>query len=111
MFYNLHSIYRNLFVFTVSKISYDLIYRSKDSGSKIITLLMCLFGSQFVWNNIPKLTYKNQDIPLIADIESDDERMEELNQRSNISDVLNDVDRLLDNSKMLGGENIDQHIV
>ena len=108
MFYNLQPIYRNMFIYSLSKITYDTIYKSRDSSSKIITILMCIFGSKCLWDMF--LIKKDNTIPLIDDM-SDDKRVEDINNRSNIDDVINDVDRLIGSSKILNGENIDTHIV
>ena len=112
MFYNSTLIYQTLFVFTVSKMSYNIIYRTNDSSSKIVTIMMCVFGSCNIWSRLSQFKFKikdvqeNDDIPLISNESSDEEKIDDYTKRTDISDVINDVDRLLDNSAQLG-ENIE----
>lgn len=106
MFYNLNSMCQTLFVFTVSKMSYNMIYRTNDSSSKIITILMCAFGSCNIWSLLSQIKFNNNNNDTELLITEDEDRINDYTKRSDISDVLNDCDRLLGNSASLG-ENIE----
>lgn len=113
MFYNSTSICQSLFVFTLSKISYNIIYKSNDSSSKIVSVLMCAFGSCTIWSLLHSSTKQLNDVSLIIeesvndeDESDNDEKIDDYTKRTDISNVMNDVDRLLGESMSLG-QNID----
>lgn len=106
MFYNLSSVYQSLFIFTLSKFSYSFIYKSNDSSSKIVSIIMCALGSCTAWS----LLYSKINNKQLIDNEDDendennenDEKINDYTKRTDISNVMNDVDRLLGESKTLG---------
>lgn len=104
------------FIFLISKLSYDMIYYKRIPSTKIITAIMCFLGAtkmvEFLYNNYSNMTkyisfdkfknIKNADIDEISDVE--DAKLTEYNNRSNISGITNDLDRLLEQSTTLCAE-------
>ena len=97
------------FIFLVGKMSYDVIYYNKSSQTKIITAIMCFLGAtkliELFTENCPQIEFKyllydnniNNSDNDNSNEEITDEEVQQLsafNERSDVSSVTNDVDRL-----------------
>lgn len=97
------------FIFLISKMSYDITYYNKSPQSKIVTAIMCFLGAtklvELLTYNCPQIDVKK----LLQNINSNDSNDNEsndtitdedvkqitaFNERSDVSGVTNDVDRL-----------------
>ena len=111
------SVIQQPFIFIIGKISYDTIYYNKNSTSKIVTAIVCYLGAKhFIekltdwWPEIKSLISIPVILPPQTDPISDkpdditpeeDEKLNIYNERSDVSEITNDVDRLLEQSNIL----------
>ena len=98
-------------VFFLGKISYDIIYYNKHPSSKIITYIMCYFGSQYIWNLCfdfiinEQIFSTNKEQQMCEKNESEsiyenmiiDPKMQEFTNRADITGITNEADRLVQN--------------